>query len=339
LAAKGVPVVILVLDREGPLRELIDSGVRVVEVPGGRIRYAIPGLRRIIRAIAPRAVLSSESNLNLYCLAAVRSLPRAARPRILLREVGSPSYAERHDPVWQSRVAYRLLRRFYRYADRVITLTDGARRDLIENFSVPAARVAAMRSNAVITPEISDRIAGWDGEQGREPHLIVTVGRLSPEKDQQLLLRAATLLDPQRPWRLALVGDGPQQPALEAFVRDHGIAQRTTFVGYASDPIAWMMRASVAVCSSVYEGLNNAIIEALGCGTPVVSTDCPFGPREILQDGRYGALVPTGDAAALASAIEGALDRPVDRAALKARAADYTADRAAENILEIVAEL
>src|SRR6185295_775946 len=103
-------------------------------------------------------------------------------------------------------------------------------------------------------------------------------------------------------WRLVLVGEGKERPALEEFVRAKGLSHQVTFAGYTNDPFAWLMRARVAVCSSIYEGLCNAIIEALGCGTPVVSTDCPFGPREILQNGKFGTLVPLGDAEALASA-------------------------------------
>lgn len=339
LAAKGVPVAMIVLRNEGPMRELVDRAIPIIEIPGRRIRYAIPGLRGAFRSLKPRVVVSSESNLNLCCLAAARSLRRVNRPKVVLREVGSPTAAQQHDPYWQNRVAYRILRRFYRGADRIITLTDGARRDLIENFAVPAGKVAAMRSNAVITAEVADRIARWDGEMGRDPNLIVSVGRLSPEKDHRLLLRALALLGHNRSWRLALVGDGKERPALEAFARDHGLADRVTFTGYVTDPFAWMMRARVAVCSSVYEGLCNAIIEALSCGTPVVSTDCPFGPREILQGGRFGTLVPVGDAAALAAAIELALSRPVDRAALRTRAMDYTADRAADNFLDVVSDL
>ncbi|MEX2092863.1 MAG: glycosyltransferase [Pirellulales bacterium] len=339
LAAKGLRVAIVILHNEGPLRSLVDPAIRIVDIQCPRIRHAFPGLRRALRDLAPRLVLSSESTLNLCCLAVVRSLPRATRPKIMLREVASPTAAQFCDPSWQGRIAYRFLHHVYRYADRVITLTEGARRDLIDNFSIAAGKVATMRSNAVITPEIAERIAGWDGEQGREPNLIVSVGRLSPEKNHHLLLQALTLVGPDRPWHLALVGDGPERPALEAFARDNGLSKQTTFVGYVNDPFAWLMRAQVAVCSSVYEGLCNAIIEALGCGTPVVSTDCPFGPREILQNGRFGTLVPPNDAAALAAAIEAALDSPVDRANLRARGIDYTAERAADDFLEIVADL
>ncbi len=339
LAAKGVPLVVLVLRNEGPLRHLLDPAIRSIEIPGGRIRYAIPGLRRLILDIAPRLVISSESNLNLCCLAAVRSLPRATRPKLVLREVGSPSIAQSHDPHLQNRIAYRVLRHLYRYADKVVTLTRGARQDLAKNFSVPDRTLSWMPSNAVIPPAAAARIERWDGEAGRERDLIVCVGRLSAEKDHRTLLRAMALLPKNRPWRLAVVGDGRERAALEQFVRDHGLSERTTFTGFVGDPFEWMMRARVAVCSSIYEGLCNAIIEALACGTPVVSTDCPYGPREILQDGRFGTLVPVGDAYALASAIEAAMDRPVDRKSLMQRGFDYTADRAAKSFLEIVSDL
>ena len=237
IAAKGVPITIIILRNEGSLRSLVDPAIPIVEIPGHRIRYAIPGLRRAFRQLKPRFVVGSESNLNLCCLLAARSLPRAVRPRIVLREVGSPSAAQKHDPHWQNRVAYGVLRRMYRTADQVITLTNGARRDLIENFSVPAHKVSAMCSNAVITAEVADRIARWDGEQGREQDLIVSVGRLSPEKNHRLLLQALALLGRNRPWRLALVGDGKERPALEEFVRANGISQQSHFCWLRRRPI------------------------------------------------------------------------------------------------------
>lgn len=339
LAARGIHIAILALRCDGPLRALLDPAIRITEVPGRQLRYAIPGLRRMIGTAAPALVVSSEASLNLCTLIAVRTLPRRRRPKLILREVGSPSIAERHDPYRQNRIGYRILRRVYAYADRIVTLTDGARRDLIGNFSVPDAKIATMLTNAVIPPGMVDRLARWDGETGREDDLIVTVGRLSPEKDQLTLLRAMTLLPADRRWRLAIVGDGSERPALEDFARRHGLGERIVFTGEVADPFAWMMRARVAICSSVYEGLGNAIIEALACGTPVVSTNCPYGPREILEGGRYGTLTPVGDAAAMAAAIATGLNAAPDRAALRARGLHYSAANAAERFLEIAAEL
>ncbi len=204
---------------------------------------------------------------------------------------------------------------------------------------MPDELISVMLTNAVVPPATVNRIARWDGEAGRDRDLIVCIGRLSPEKDQRTLIRAMSILPAPQPWRLAIVGDGPERPALEALARELGIADRIVFAGEVTDPFAFMMRARLAVCASVYEGLGNAIIEALACGTPVVSTDCPYGPSEILQGGRYGTLTPVGDAAAMAAAIAEALRAAPDRAALRARGLHYTAARAAERFLEIVGEL
>lgn len=338
LAAKGIDVRVLTLRDGGSLRPLLDPVVRVGEIPGGRLRYAVPGLRRAIRAMSPDFVVSSEASLNLCTLLAVRTLSRR-RPKLVLREVGSPSIAQYHDPYRQNRIAYRILRRLYRHADRIVTLTDGARRDLAGNFSVPEKMIAVMRVNAVIPPAMAKRLAQWDGESGRERDLIVCIGRLSPEKDHRTLLCALSLLPAARRWRLAVVGEGPERAVLQDLARRSGLAERTIFTGEVADPFAWMMRARLAVCSSLYEGLGNAIIEALACGTPVVSTDCPYGPREILQGGRYGTLTPVGDAAAMAAAIDAALERMPDRRLLMTRGLEYAAAAAAERFLEIAADL
>jgi glycosyltransferase involved in cell wall biosynthesis len=339
LAAKGVRVAILVLRDEGPLRDLLDPAVRVVAVSQRRMRYAAPSLRRAIRALAPPLVVSSGiPSLNLATLVAVLTLARSRRPKLVLREGAVPSMAHR-DPSWSNRIAYRVLRHLYRRADRIVTLTEGARRDLARHFSVREAMISVMGTNAVLSPAIVSEIAQWDGEDGRESDLIVCVGRLSAEKDQRTLLRAMTLLPPHRRWRLAIVGEGPDRAMLESFAAGAGLSPRVVFTGQVADPFVWLRRARVAVCASIYEGLGNAIIEALACGTPVVCADCPYGPREILQNGRYGALTPVGDPAAMAAAIADALDRVPDRRLLMRRGLDYTAERAAARFLQIIADL
>ena len=206
------------------------------------------------------------------------TLARSQRPKLILREGAVPSMAHR-DPSGSNRIAYRALHHLYRRADRIVTLTEGARRDLAQHFSVRELMISVMGTNAVLSPAIVSEIAQWDGEDGRESDLIVCVGRLSAEKDQRTLLRAMTLLSPHRRWRLAIVGEGPDRATLESFAAGNGLSPRVVFTGQVANPFVWMRRARVAVCASIYEGLGNAIIEALACGTPVVCTDCPYGPR------------------------------------------------------------
>jgi glycosyltransferase involved in cell wall biosynthesis len=339
LAATGARVTILVLRDQGGLRSLLDPAVEVIVVPERRIRNSIPALRRAIRALAPDVVASSGiPSLNLATLVAVRTLPRGKRPKVVLREAAVPSMA-RHDPSRSNRIAYQVLRHLYRYADKIITQTDAAGRELAQRFSIPETKISVMRLNAVIPPLMVRRLRDWDGEAGRERDLILCVGRLSREKDHLTLLRAMTLMPSERRWRLAILGDGPERPTLEAFARNHGLADRTTFVGYVPDVFTWMMRASVLVLSSVYEGLPCVIMEALACGTQVVSTDCPYGPREILEAGRYGTLTPVSDPVALAGAIAAALDRIPDRTFLMQQGLKYTSEHAAARFLEIIADL
>jgi glycosyltransferase involved in cell wall biosynthesis len=339
LAAKGARVAILALRAEGALRSWLDPAVRVVDVSAHRMRYAVPALRRAIDAVKPAVVVSSGiPSLNLATLVAVRTLPRARRPKLILREAAVPSMAHL-DPSRSNRIAYRVLRHLYRHADRIIAQTDAARRELAAGFSIPATKISVMRLNAVIPPSQITRLAQWDGEAGRERDLVLCVGRLSREKGHRELMAAMTLMPAGRRWRLVILGDGPERAALEAVARSRGIADRTVFAGYDPDVFAWMMRASVVVLSSIYEGLPCVIMEALACGTPVVSTDCPHGPREILQAGRYGTLVPVGDAAAMASAIASALDHVPDRKYLMQRGLEFTAEHAAERFLQIAADL
>jgi len=330
IAVRGHSVELLTLVPEGALRALISARVAIVPVGGGKLRSAVPSLRRALIVREPDVLISAEAAPNLVALLAARLLPKELRPRVLLREVGSPSIARRLDPYLQNRIAYRLLRFAYRFADAVVTLTEGAGRDLARNFGVPEQMIARMSANAVINSVATDAPEG-----AREPGLIVSVGRLSPEKDYATLIRAFAKAA-QAGWRLEIAGEGPMRAPLEALIRQLRMQDRVTLTGFVTDPFPVFSRATLAVSSSQYEGFGNAIVEALACGTPVVATDCPYGPREILADGRYGTLVPLGDADALAKAITQAMTATPDRAALRARAAMHTVSRAADALLDII---
>ncbi|HET7598304.1 MAG TPA: glycosyltransferase, partial [Burkholderiales bacterium] len=140
----------------------------------------------------------------------------------------------------------------------------------------------------------------------------------------------------QRPARLVILGEGKGRAQLEALTAALGIAGDVSLPGFVANPYAYMARAAVFVLSSVYEGLPTVLIEALACGCPVVSTDCPSGPREILQGGRYGRLVAIGDDRALARAIIGVLESPPDREPLRRRGAEFSVERGTERYLELL---
>lgn len=338
LAKGGRSVTILTLDAGGALRERVAEEVRIVAIGARRLRGVVPGLRRALLALRPDVLLSSEALPNVMAFLAHRTLPAVMRPRLVLREVQSPSVARREDPYPQSRIAYRFIGAVYARCDRVLTLTRGARDDLIGNFAVPAERVVALSCNAVLDEAALARLAAASSDlSARPPGLLVSVGRLSQEKDHMTLIEAMRLLPEALQARLVIVGDGPRRARLEARVGELGLAGRITFAGYAADPFAWLSKAQLFVSASRYEGFGNAIVEALAAATPVVATDCPFGPREILNDGALGRLVPVGDPSALAAAIEQELRSPVaSREQLIARASDFSAEKAADAVLSAI---
>jgi len=137
-----------------------------------------------------------------------------------------------------------------------------------------------------------------------QPPLLLAVGRLQMQKDYPTLIRAFAQVRQSRRARLLILGEGKERLMLEALIKKLGLEEDVSLPGFVMNPYAYMARASLFVLSSRWEGLPTVLIEALCCGTPVVSTDCPSGPREILRDGQYGQLVPVAQADALAKAIE-----------------------------------
>jgi glycosyltransferase involved in cell wall biosynthesis len=330
IATRGHAVELLTLVPEGTLRMLVSERVSVVPVAGGKLRTAAWDLHRALIERQPDVLVSAEAAPNLVALLAARLVPEEIRPRIVLRELGTPSIALDRDPAWQNRIAYRVLRFVYRFADVVVALTEGAVADLRDHCGVPEERVARMWASPVILN------APADSSEPREKNLIVAVGRMVPEKGHAALIRAFAKAA-QPGWRLAIVGDGWMRERLDGLARKLGVRARIVLTGSVSDPLFVFRRATLAVSSSRYEGFGRSIVQALACGTPVVATDCPYGPREILADGRFGTLVPVGDINALADALTQAMaQQAVDRDALRARAAMHTVARAADALLGII---
>ncbi|MEN3001831.1 MAG: glycosyltransferase [Armatimonadota bacterium] len=163
--------------------------------------------------------------------------------------------------------------------------------------------------------------------------IVLSVGRLSPQKDFATLIRAIAQVNRHMPCRLIILGKGEQRAELERLVEQLGLQQRVWMPGFDPNPYRYMARATLFVLPSRWEGSPNALVEALACGIPVIATDSPGGAREILEDGRWGILTPVGNPEALAEAILQTLQRPVDREALRRRAQDFSVDKIANQYL------
>jgi len=199
----------------------------------------------------------------------------------------------------------------HRWADAIVAVSEGVAADLSANTGIPRERVDVIY-NPVITPGLfsaaSERPAHtWFDDSSQ---VVLGIGRLVPQKNFMLLLEAFRAVRRDRDVRLVILGEGSERPALEAYVQQHGLADSVSLPGFLENPYACMSRAAVTALSSDFEGLPTVLVESLALGTPVVSTDCESGPREILRNGTLGDLVPVNDAAALAESIARALDRP-----------------------------
>lgn len=329
----GVAVDLLVSHADSADLALLDGGVRVVTLGAHRGRAAVARLADYLQRERPAVLLGNREWANRQALAARR---RAAVPVRLAFRVGSPPSAGSARRHWPSRLWHRArLRQTYRQADRVIAISAGVATDVLALTGLPGERVVTLKNPSIPIDldQFASAAAPHPWLEQRDVPVVLTAGRLVEVKDFGTLLRAFAALRRQRPGRLVILGEGPQRGALLSLAEQLGVAQDVALPGFAGNPAAWMARAALFVVSSRYEGGPNVLIEALACGTPAVSTDCPHGPREILDHGRWGRLVPVGDAAALAAAMAATLDAPPPADTLRAAMAPYQVDTAARAYL------
>ena len=306
--------------------------------PGLELRH-LPALAGYLRRERPQALLAAMPYANLVALWARRAA--GAPTRIAVSERNTLS-AFIHGPQrrgkWRWRHVLPLIRRLYPQADAIIAVSEGVAEDLARTAGLPREAIAT-----VYNPVVSERLHA----QAREavdhpwfapgaPPVILAAGRLLPQKDFPTLLRAFARLRRQQEARLVILGEGKERAALERLARELGVADAVDLPGFAPNPFAYMARASLFVLSSAHEGLPGVLIQALACGCPVVSTDCPSGPAEILEGGRWGPLVPVGDDAALAEAMLATLAAPLPRARLRERGAAFSVERAAERYRDLL---
>ena len=309
------------------------------------LRY-LQWIARYLETTRPTLLISATTHMNLVALwaRALASVPT----RVVVSERDSLSANLSTGGLWGGKKRAwpwahlpALIGRTFPRADAVVAVSDGVADDLAQLCGLERASLHTIY-NPVVTDQVT-RLAEaaspdpWLCARGANPTpVIVTAGRLVAKKQIPVLLEALGALAAHRDARLVVLGTGPEQARLVQHARDLGLAERVRFAGWCPNPYAYFARADVFAMSSNREGFGNVLAEALACGCPVVSTDCRSGPAEILDRGRFGALVPVGDANALAKAIEAAIEQPHEAATLRARAQEFTAPRAADAYLDAV---
>jgi glycosyltransferase involved in cell wall biosynthesis len=334
-AQRGYAVDMVLMSAKGEFLADLLHGVRVVDLKVNRLRGVLFPLVRYLRQSRPAALLVCMWPLTVVALWA-RMLARVPT-RMVVAEHTTWSRDEIASSSWGRWKVSNTMHYAFSGADSIVTVSNGAADDL--------ARFANIDRNGITViynPVVSDSKppasaplapAGW----WTGPHYkVLAVGTLKTIKDYGTLLHAFARLRQQVDARLLILGEGECRFALEAQARQLGIDASVFMPGFVKDISPYYQQADLHVLSSTGEGFGNVIVEALAVGTPVVSTDCPSGPREILRDGQFGRLVPVGDAAALAVAMAESLVATHDTAALMARAQDFSIDKAADRYLELL---
>lgn len=339
LVERGVPVDVVIAKRGDSdyLGELRPEA-KLVDLDSSPAVVAFPRLVAYLRRRRPLATLSVEPAAHAMMLAAARLAGRGIRPAASVQNFHSREFATDLAPY--RRLVLGSMRHVLPRMYRVFTVAGRVADDVVENFGVPREMVSVIY-NPIVTPEIEERAAEpvdhpWfrDGA----PPVAVSVGRLTRQKNYPLLLRAFARVRRRCEARLTILGKGEERERLESLASELGVAGDVWMPGFVDNPFAYLARASAFVLSSDWEGLPSVLIEALAVGCPVVSTDCPSGPREILEQGRWGRLVPTGDSERLAEALAATLTEETDRERLRERARDFSRGRvAAEYERELLA--
>lgn len=328
LAARGHDVEIVAVRPEGPFLSRVPAEIPIVTLGPRRVSRSILPLTRYLRERRPKVVLATLVHVNVAAVLA-RRLSRI-QTRLVLREanrIGSNARAAKLAPI---RLAYRLLPRLYSQADHVIAVSHAVADEILWLTGLPVERVTTLPNPVLGERELAAIDAAdppphpWLGDE--TVPVVLSVGRLAFQKDHRTLLDAFAQLRLSRRARLVILGDGPLELELREHSRRLGITADVHFAGFAARPETWMKHASLLAHTSRWEGFPNVLVEALACGLPVVSTNCPTGPEEILEAGRYGRLVPVGDPPALAGAISATLDRPPSGNHLRRRAAAFTVE-------------
>lgn len=334
LHARGYAVDLVLVEAQGPYRAEIAPGVGIVDLSAGGVTSSLPAFARHLSKTRPAVIISALSHANLIAILA-RMLARVpARLIISERSVlfapGMPAHS------WKDGVVRLLMKLLYPFADMVVAISRGVQDDLYKWIGLPQGKVRTIY-NPVVTTELPALAAApiphsW--LMPGKPSVILGVGRLTAQKDFASLIRAFAAVRKNRPCRLVILGEGELRGALEALVKELGVSDDVLMPGFHNNPFAWMSRSAVFVFTSIFEGLGGALIQAMACGIPVISTDCPSGPSEILENGKWGRLVPVGDVSALVRAIGQTLDDDT-HPDVRQRAAYFSDKRSTDDYLEV----
>lgn len=333
LLALGLNVTLALNEKKGELLSQVPRGATIISLDSTRTLDALPRLIHCLKREQPDVLLSGLGHNNIVaiwakCLAGVKTAVVIGQHNALSSESSS-------SPSWQHRILPLLYRIFSRFADGILAVSKGVADDMAAQCGIPREKISVIY-NPVVTSRSGDSGScthSWLAD--KDVPVFVGIGRLVLQKNFQLLIRAFATLSNRYRARLIIIGDGPLRQELKGLACRLGVADAVDLIGYRQDPYPYFEHAAAVVLPSRFEGFGNVLVESMSCGTPVISTDCPFGPSEILANGDYGLLVPIDDPGSMADAMALTLTRPRQSELLMRRASEFSTEAISRQYLTL----
>ncbi|WP_201628761.1 glycosyltransferase [Psychrobacter maritimus] len=333
LAEKGIQVDLVLNRVDGPYIKDASPKVNIVNLGTSRVLNSIIPLSKYLHKEKPDAILSAMNYVNIATILA--QLISGSDTKVILSEHSIFTESKKNLGKVKGYIITSLMRWAYKKPHAIVAVSNGVADSLVNEINIERSKITT-----IYNPIFSEELVKRSKESLSHPWvngslpLILGVGRLTFQKDFKTLIHAFKKVREKKDYNLIILGEGQQRPDLEQLIESLDLNDNVKLLGFVDNPYAWMSHANLFVLSSIDEGFGNVIVEAMACGTPVVSTDCPSGPSEILEEGLWGELVPPRNSDQLAKAIINSVENPTQKD-ITTRAKFFSVDKAVNRYFDI----
>jgi len=334
LTRRGYSVELVAVSSDGPLKSKVSPQVSIRDLKSSRVLLSLGRIRAFFKADHPSVFISGQTHLN--AISAIAHKLAGSPSHLIVVEHNHMSSVIKGEKKWVDRLRPLWARLFYPWANAILAVSEEVAADLSKVSGIKRGKIKVVY-NPIIDPVVlQQKDLPIDHPWFNDPQtpVVIGVGRLSAQKGFAGLIHAMAEVNKTRAARLVILGEGEERGNLESLVRSLGMEQNVWLPGYVENPFAYIKRANLFVLSSLWEGLPSVLVEAMACGTSALSTDCPAGPREILEGGHLGKLIPVSDLAAMTEGILFCLANPQDPNALIKRADRFLTTTATQGYID-----
>lgn len=330
---RGLKVDLVLVKAEGQFLSDVNNNIRIINLQRTRVRSSLLPLSRYLKLEKPLSMLSAMHHVNIIALLALK-LSRVNTRLVLSEHISLSAHSAGPN---ENKLIMILMRFLYPLADKIIAVSQEMARELVFKLGLKGDKVKSIPNPVnieMIHERANEKLTHDWLSNGQQP-LLVAVGRLEAQKDYLTLIEAFAKLRSKKNVRLVILGEGRQREILEQKIRECQVSDVIELPGFSENPYAWMKSCDLFVMSSLMEGFPVVMVEAMACGARIVSTNCPTGPAEILENGRWGRLVPVSDANALANAMLEALE-DLGSPNVRKRAEQFQTEKITDQYLSIL---